>query len=147
MPAADFEIEFRPAAGVRVLRWAMLGLGLAGMLLAAAIAGADDKGWYLLGFGSLMLWVGWRHGRLGLAWGVLRVERDGDAQWRDVDDDRFVPVSAERWAAGERLMWIRLRGIDGRRQEVLLARGGVDDEQWRRLAGWLTWLRRGRAAG
>ncbi|HRO57956.1 MAG TPA: hypothetical protein PK177_02145 [Burkholderiaceae bacterium] len=145
MSAAGFEIEFRPAAGVRALRWAMLGLGLAGMLLAAVIAGGHDKGWYLLGFGALFLWVGWRHGRLGLAWGVLRVEGDGQAHWRDFDGERFIAVQAERWAAGERLIWIRLRADDGRR-EVLLVRGGASDEQWRRLAGWLTWLRRGRAA-
>ena len=145
MSAAGFEIEFRPAAGVRALRWAMLGLGLAGMLLAAAIAGGHEKGWYLVGFGALFLWVGWRHGRLGLAWGVLRVEADGQAHWRDVHGERFVAVRAERWAAGERLIWIRLRADDGRR-EVLLGRGSASDEHWRRLAAWLTWLRRGHAA-
>ncbi|NLD70487.1 MAG: hypothetical protein GX644_16950 [Limnobacter sp.] len=145
MSAAGFEIAFRPAAGVRALRWAMLGLGLAGMLLAATIAGGHEKGWYLLGFGALLLWVGWRHGRLGLAWGVLRVGGDGQAQWRDQHEDSFGPVEPERWAAGERLIWIRLRSAGGRR-EVLLARNDASDENWRRLASWLTWLRRGRPA-
>ena len=146
MSPAQFEIAFRPSAGVRVLRGATLALGLAGMLLAWLIADGHQKAAYLLAFGALMLYVAWLHGRRGLAWGVLRIAPDGQAQWRADASDRFIPVAADRWSAGERLIWIRLRDVDGGQRELLLARGSVDDESWRRLAGWLTWLRRGRAA-
>lgn len=146
MPAAEFEIEARPTRGVRLLGMAMLALGAFGTLLAAWIASGHESGWYLLGFGALMLWVGWRHARLGLAWGVLRVDAGGRAWWSGEAAGGFVPVTAERWSAGERLVWIRLRNPDGRRQNLLLARGGVDEERWRRLSSWLTWLRRGKAA-
>ena len=145
MPAAEFEIEARPTRGVRLLGRAMLAAGALGIVLAAWIAAGHESGWYLIGFGALMLWAGWRHARFGLAWGVLRVDAAGRGWWSATVDGSFVPVSTERWSAGERLVWIRFRGPDGRRQDLLLARGEVDDERWRRLASWLTWLRRGKA--
>jgi hypothetical protein len=148
-----FEIAIAQSRAVPALRWAMLALGGAGLLLAAWLARDNQDGWVLLAFGVLMLWVGWRHGRLGLAWGVLRVDAAGVARWtpttaRGAHDAREdgMPATVERWFAGERLVWLRLRTSDGRRHEILCGRGTIDDESWRRLASWLTWSRRGRAA-
>lgn len=144
--APAFEIEASPSAGVKALRLAILGLGAVGFALAAWLARGRDDGWILLGLGALMLWAGWRHGRLGLSWGTLRVDAQGRPGWRPVESDGFLPVRVERWHAGEKLAWLRLRTPDGRRHEVLFGRGAVDEESWRRLASWLAWLRRGTQA-
>lgn len=152
MTSPGFEIEIAQSLSVRALRWAILALGGAGLVLAAWLARDNDEGWLLLAFGALMLWTGWRHGRLGLAWGTLRVDAAGAAAWKP-DATRSgnhapaaaMPVKVERWFAGERLAWLRLRTPDGQRHEILCGRGTIDGESWRRLASWLAWLQRGQA--
>lgn len=168
MDSPGFELPVRPSGGVLALRHAVFGLGVAGFLLAAWLARGHEDGWVLLGLGALMLWAGWRHGRLGLSWGVLRVGADGRPRWRAdavaargfgsaaaaaappgeaaASFDGFLPVQLERWFAGERLVWLRLRAVDGQRHEILVARSAVDGEAWRRLGSWLAWTRRGSAA-
>jgi hypothetical protein len=167
MDSPGFELPVRPSAGVRALRRAVFGLGVAGFLLAAWLARGHEDGWLLVALGALMLWACWRHGRLGLSWGVLRVGSDGRPQWRSdgaaapgfgsaassaapsgeaAAFDGFLPALVERWFAGERLAWLRLRTVDGRRHEILVARSAVDGEVWRRLGSWLAWTRRGSAA-
>lgn len=146
---AGFEIPVSPSPAVRALRAAVIGLGVAGFLLAAWLSRGREEGWILLGLGALMLWAGWRHAGFGLSWGTLRVAADGRPAWRGAagGPGEFAAVGVERWYAGEKLVWLRLRSGDGRRHEILIGRAGHDDETWRRLASWLAWLRRGRQAG
>lgn len=144
---AGFELTVSRSPAVRVLRALVIGLGAVGFALTAWLSRGQDERWFLLGFGALMLWAGWRHSGLGLAWGTLRVGADGRPHWRAGNASQaggFTPVAVERWYAGERLAWLRLRGTDGRRHEILIGRGGLNDEDWRELASWLAWLRRGR---
>lgn len=144
---ASFELTVRPSPAVRFLRAGVIGLGALGFALAGWLSRGHDERWLLLAFGALMLWAGWRHSGLGLAWGTLRVNADGRPQWRAEGASPtggFAPVSVERWHAGEQLAWLRLRGADGRRHEILIGRTGLNDENWRELASWLAWLRRGR---
>jgi hypothetical protein len=165
-----------------MLRRAVLALGVAGLVLTAWLAQGREGGWLLIGFGLLMLWAGWHHGRRGLSWGHLRVDADGAAHWRDLDRQvkgpaeglanrpasAFAPargavpvarsrreppippgpvvVRVERWFAGERLAWLRLRDDEGGRYEILVGRGSIGEERWRQLSAWLAWLRRGAAA-
>src|SRR5690606_14179109 len=81
----QFEITLSPSVGVRLLRRAVLVLGVAGLVLSAWLAYGREEGWWLIGFGLLTVWAGWQHGRRGLAWGHLRVDADGAASWRDLD--------------------------------------------------------------
>ena len=140
---------------MRALRAGVIGLGMAGFVLAAWLSRGRDDGWMLLGLGALMLWAGWRHAGFGLSWGTLRVAADGQAAWRASEGagigraagaGEFAAVGVERWYAGESLAWLRLRDRSGRRHEILIGRAGHDEETWRRLASWLAWLRRGRQA-
>lgn len=153
---AGFEIVVRPSGAVRWLRMAMLGLGLAGFVLAAWLSRGQDDRWLILGFGILILWMGWRHASTGLSWGTLRVMADGQVGWRTGVADSpggpgsgvpaFLAARVLRWHVGENLIWMRLRTGDGRRHEVLVGRTGQCPEDWRRLHGWLAWLKRGRSA-
>lgn len=137
------EIVVAPNRMVRGLRLAVLNLGILGFLMAGWLSWGHDEGWALLGLGALMLWAGWRHSSLGLAWGTLFVAEDGRPTWRPVGGAAG-PVSVERWFTSENLAWVRLRGPSRERYEVLLARSSLDEDSWRGVTAWLAWLRRAR---
>jgi hypothetical protein len=150
----DFEIAVEPSVGLRRLRGAILALGVTGLALSAWLARSHDNKWLLLALGFIMLGAGWRHARIGLARGRLSVNSRGSASWYGdpagtvllPGGSASVEVRVERWFAGERLAWLRLRDSGGRRYEILVGRGSIDENRWRRLSAWLTWLRRGAAA-
>ena len=167
MQSSRFEILISPSRAVRALSGPLLGGGAPGQVLAGWHPRGNPDGWVFRAFGVLMLWAGWRHGRVGLAWGTLRVDDAGDASWegdgrrgqarraprpgQDVPrpgqeyEQPGLPAKVERWFAGERLAWVRLRTADGQRHEILCGRGTIDADSWRRLASWLAWLGRGQA--
>jgi len=142
MPAT-VRIEVRPGRMVRLLRAAILGLGVAGFVLAAWLAYGHEGGWILLALGAMMLWAGWRHAGAGLSWGTLWIGGDGRPGWQPEGREDVLPVGIERWFSGEKLVWLRLRGPARERHEVLLSRAALGDEAWRELMAWIVWLRRG----
>jgi uncharacterized membrane protein len=140
-----FEVRVVQSTGVRLLRASVLALGVAGCLLASWLAFQRPDGWILAGLGLLLLWAGWRHSSFGLSWGVLQVDANGLARWQ-ASVAPGSPVLPERWYSSERLVWIRLRSVEGARHDLLIARDAADEETWRRLLGWMTWLGRARKA-
>lgn len=170
MALQPFQIDVAPGTGVRLLSVAIQFCAIAGLLLCAWLVWSTETegaGW-LLGFGLLMLGIGWRHARRATLQGRLKVDDEGQAYWlapvHETSNGRMAhattadismgdgsalhgaaAISIDRWRAGHWLVWIRTRDGQGRTRDLLLTRDATPADSWHRLAVWLSWLGRGGA--
>lgn len=108
-------------------------------------------------------------GAMGLAWigvrawlgrgaggpvAAIAIDAEGAASLRQARDARWQPMALRSSCVLPGLILLVMapypaspaRDRLGRTQTLLLGRGGVNDESWRRLKVWLRWMERGRHA-